>query len=71
MAPAKTPEPIIRKMSEVLIKMADDPDAKETMRKARRQHGQDHARAIPRADPAGDGAVAAADQGNRGQEVIG
>src|SRR6478672_11855504 len=34
MAPAKTPEPIIRKMSEVLIKMADDPDAKETMRKA-------------------------------------
>ncbi len=37
----------------------------------RRQHGQDHARAIPRADPAGDGAVAAADQGNRGQEVIG
>ena len=34
MAPAKTPEPIIRKMSEVLIRMADDPDAKETMRKA-------------------------------------
>ena len=34
MAPAKTPEPIIRKMSEILIKMADDPDAKETMRKA-------------------------------------
>ncbi|HSJ41474.1 MAG TPA: tripartite tricarboxylate transporter substrate binding protein [Xanthobacteraceae bacterium] len=33
-APPKTPEPIIRKMSEVLIKMADDPDAKETMRKA-------------------------------------
>jgi tripartite-type tricarboxylate transporter receptor subunit TctC len=34
MAPAKTPEPVIRKMSEVLIKMADDPDVKETMRKA-------------------------------------
>jgi tripartite-type tricarboxylate transporter receptor subunit TctC len=34
MAPAKTPEPVIRKMSEVLIMMADDPDVKETMRKA-------------------------------------
>jgi tripartite-type tricarboxylate transporter receptor subunit TctC len=33
-APAKTPEPIIQKMSEVLIKMADDPDLKENMRKA-------------------------------------
>jgi tripartite-type tricarboxylate transporter receptor subunit TctC len=33
-APPKTPEPIIRKMSEVLIKMADDPDMKESMRKA-------------------------------------
>jgi tripartite-type tricarboxylate transporter receptor subunit TctC len=34
MAPAKTPEPIIRKLSEVFIKMADDPEVKETMRKA-------------------------------------
>jgi tripartite-type tricarboxylate transporter receptor subunit TctC len=34
MAPAKTPEPIIRKLSEILIKMADDPEVKETMRKA-------------------------------------
>jgi tripartite-type tricarboxylate transporter receptor subunit TctC len=34
MAPAKTPEPIVRKLSETLIKMADDPDVKETMRKA-------------------------------------
>jgi tripartite-type tricarboxylate transporter receptor subunit TctC len=34
MAPPKTPEPIIRKMSEILIKMADDPDLKESMRKA-------------------------------------
>jgi tripartite-type tricarboxylate transporter receptor subunit TctC len=34
MAPAKTPEPVIRKMSEVLIRMADDPDVKETMRRA-------------------------------------
>jgi tripartite-type tricarboxylate transporter receptor subunit TctC len=33
-APAKTPEPIIQKMSEVLIKMADDPELKENMRKA-------------------------------------
>ena len=34
MAPAKTPEPIIRRLSEVLIKMADDPEVKETMRKS-------------------------------------
>ena len=34
MAPPKTPEPIIRRMSEILIKMADDPDMKESMRKA-------------------------------------
>jgi tripartite-type tricarboxylate transporter receptor subunit TctC len=33
-APSKTPEPIIRKLSEILIKMADDPEVKETMRKA-------------------------------------
>jgi tripartite-type tricarboxylate transporter receptor subunit TctC len=34
MAPPKTPEPIIRKMSAILIKMADDPEIKESMRKA-------------------------------------
>ena len=34
MAPAKTPEPIVRKMAEVLIKMADDPEIKEAMRRA-------------------------------------
>jgi tripartite-type tricarboxylate transporter receptor subunit TctC len=33
-APPGTPEPVIRKMSEVLIKMADDPEVKEAMRKA-------------------------------------
>jgi tripartite-type tricarboxylate transporter receptor subunit TctC len=33
-APAKTPEPIIRRMSEILMKMADDPDIKENMRRA-------------------------------------
>jgi tripartite-type tricarboxylate transporter receptor subunit TctC len=33
-APAKTPEPVIRKLAEVLIKMADDPEVKETMRRA-------------------------------------
>jgi len=33
-APPKTPEAIIRKLSEILIAMADDPDVKETMRKA-------------------------------------
>jgi tripartite-type tricarboxylate transporter receptor subunit TctC len=34
MAPAKTPERIIRKLSDILIKMADDPDVKASMRKA-------------------------------------
>lgn len=34
MAPSKTPEPIIRKLSNILIKMADDPEMKESMRKA-------------------------------------
>jgi tripartite-type tricarboxylate transporter receptor subunit TctC len=34
MAPSKTPEPIIRKLSEILIKMADDPGVKEIMGKA-------------------------------------
>src|SRR5205823_6404279 len=29
MAPSKAPEPIIRKVSEILIKMADDPEVKE------------------------------------------
>lgn len=33
MAPAKTPEPIVRKMAEVLMKMADDPAVQEAMRK--------------------------------------
>lgn len=33
MAPAKTPEPIIRKMAEVLMKMADDPAVQEAMTK--------------------------------------
>ena len=43
MAPAKTPEPIIRRLSEILIKMADDPDVKEAMRKA----GADTVRTTP------------------------
>jgi tripartite-type tricarboxylate transporter receptor subunit TctC len=34
MAPSKTPAPIIRKMADTLIRMADDPDAKEAWRKA-------------------------------------
>jgi tripartite-type tricarboxylate transporter receptor subunit TctC len=34
MAPSKTPEPIIRKLSNILIKMADDPEVKVSMRKA-------------------------------------
>jgi tripartite-type tricarboxylate transporter receptor subunit TctC len=34
MAPAKTPEPIINKLADVLLKMADDPEIKEQMRKA-------------------------------------
>ena len=31
MAPSKTPEPIVLKLSEILIKMADDPEVKEIM----------------------------------------
>jgi tripartite-type tricarboxylate transporter receptor subunit TctC len=34
MAPAKTPQPIVQKLAEILIKMADDPEVKETFRKA-------------------------------------
>jgi len=34
MAPAKTPEPIVRRLSEILIAMADDPEFKEAMRRA-------------------------------------
>jgi tripartite-type tricarboxylate transporter receptor subunit TctC len=34
MAPAKTPEPIVRRLSDVLIKMADDPSFEEAMRRA-------------------------------------
>jgi tripartite-type tricarboxylate transporter receptor subunit TctC len=34
MAPPTTPAPIIRRMSEILLKMADDPGMKESMRKA-------------------------------------
>jgi len=34
MAPAKTPEPIVRRLSEILIKMADDAEVKEAMRRA-------------------------------------
>jgi tripartite-type tricarboxylate transporter receptor subunit TctC len=34
MAPAKTPEPIIRKLAEILIKMADDSEVKDIMGKA-------------------------------------
>jgi tripartite-type tricarboxylate transporter receptor subunit TctC len=33
-APSKTPETIIRKMSEILLRMADDPEVKDAMRKA-------------------------------------
>jgi tripartite-type tricarboxylate transporter receptor subunit TctC len=33
-APPKTPEPIIRRLSEILLKMADDPEVKEALRKA-------------------------------------
>ena len=34
MAASKTPEPIVRKLSEILIKMADDPEVKDIMGKA-------------------------------------
>ena len=53
-APPKTPQPIIQKMAEVLIKMADDPEVVAAMPKAWRKHGQEHARAIPHADQSGN-----------------
>jgi tripartite-type tricarboxylate transporter receptor subunit TctC len=34
MAPARTPEPVVRRLAEILIKMADDPEVKEAMRRA-------------------------------------
>jgi tripartite-type tricarboxylate transporter receptor subunit TctC len=34
MAPAKTPEPVVRKLADIFITMADDPEVKETMRRA-------------------------------------
>jgi tripartite-type tricarboxylate transporter receptor subunit TctC len=34
MAPAKTPEVIVNKLSDVLLRMADDPEIKEQIRKA-------------------------------------
>src|SRR5207248_5793285 len=34
MAPAKTPEPIVRRLAEILIRMADDPEVREAMRRA-------------------------------------
>jgi tripartite-type tricarboxylate transporter receptor subunit TctC len=34
MAPSKTPEPIVRRLSEILIRMADDPNVTAAMRKA-------------------------------------
>lgn len=43
MAPAKTPQPIVEKLAGILIKMADDPEVKEIMRKA----GSDTAKTTP------------------------
>jgi tripartite-type tricarboxylate transporter receptor subunit TctC len=43
MAPAKTPQPIVEKLASILIKMADDPEVKEIMRKA----GSDTAKTTP------------------------
>jgi tripartite-type tricarboxylate transporter receptor subunit TctC len=42
-APPRTPEPIIRRLSEILIRMADDPEVKEAMRRA----GADTVRSTP------------------------
>ena len=70
MAPSKTPEPIIRKLSEILIKMADDPEVKEAMRRA----GADTVKTTPEEyrapDSAGDCAVEAVDRGDRTEEMI-
>jgi tripartite-type tricarboxylate transporter receptor subunit TctC len=51
MAPSKTPEPIIRKLSEILIEMADDPEVREIMRRAgadtvKTTHEQYHAQIV-------------------------
>jgi tripartite-type tricarboxylate transporter receptor subunit TctC len=43
MAPARTPKPIVRRMSDILIRMADDPVMKDSMRKA----GADTIRTTP------------------------
>src|SRR6478672_12969089 len=69
MAPSKTPEPIIRKLSELLLKLVDDPEVKEDHAQHWRQYGRDHARAVPRADRAGNCAVEAVDPGDRGVEI--
>jgi tripartite-type tricarboxylate transporter receptor subunit TctC len=45
MAPPATPAPIVRRMSEILLKMADDPGMKESMRKA----GADTVKSTPEA----------------------
>ena len=67
MAPAKTPEPIIRRMSEVLMKMADDPEVKKAMVKA----GANTVRTTPaqyrEADPGRDRSVEAAAGGDHGR----
>ena len=70
MAPAKTPEPIVRRLAEILIRMADDPEVREAMRRAGADTGQDHACRIPRADPAGDRAMETADRGDGAEEMI-
>ena len=66
-APPKTPEAIINKLSEVLLSMADDPEVKEAMRKVGSGTVKVDARRFPPADQAGNGAVEAADRGDRGE----
>ena len=66
-APPKTPEPIIQKMAEVLIKMADDPEVIAAMRKLGGSTVKSTPEQFRTQISSGDRAVEAADQGDRGE----
>ena len=64
-APPKTPEPIIQKMAEVLIKMADDPEVNEAMRKVGGNTVKNTPEQFRTQIDSGNRAVEAADHGDR------
>ncbi len=68
-APAKTPEPIISKMSADPDQDGGRSGSEGSHAQAWRQHRQIHARPVCRTDQAGNGAVEAADRRDRGEEV--